>query len=164
MIDMPPIWLQSLISSIFSLLLGGMFPPQKVEVILTKLVRLAIAGDVVFPVLGRLRAAAPLRNFLIITCEKGLNLWGDLPLVHGWAPLFVHLQLFPQGTDGSLLTGHQFLQVLVPQLLPGSTFPCTLTTSLQLRLQVNLCRFTATFSWLFYFTAHHLVVIHFDQG
>lgn len=67
-----------------------------------------------------------------------------------------HLQLLPQGTDGSLLTGNQFLQVLVPQLLPGSAFPCALTAPLQLCLQVDLCRFAATFTRFFHFSTHHL--------
>lgn len=67
-----------------------------------------------------------------------------------------HLQLLPQGADGSLLTGHQFLQVLVPQLLPRSALSRALTTSLQFGLQVDLCRFAAAFSRFLDFTSHHL--------
>lgn len=125
---------------------------------------LAVVADaVVLAVLGRLRAAATLRHFLFVSGQQSFNLWGDLPLIHRRAPLLVHLQLLPQGADGSLLAGNQFLQVLVPQLLPRSALSGALTASLQFGLQVDLRRFAAAFSRFLHFTSHHLVIIHVGE-
>lgn len=121
---------------------------------------LAVAADAVLAVLGRLGAAAALRHFLVVSGQQSFNLGGDLPLIHGRTPLLVHLQLLPQSADGSLLTGNQFLQVLVPQLLPRSALSGALTASFQFGLQVDLCRFAATFARFLNFTSHHLVFIH----
>lgn len=67
-----------------------------------------------------------------------------------------HLELLAQGADGSLLTGHQFLQVLVPQLLPRSALSRALTASLQFGLQVDFRRFATTFSGFLHFPSNHL--------
>lgn len=74
----------------------------------------------------------------------------------GWQQLLYHLQLLPQRADGSLLTGNQFLQVLVPQLLPRPALSGALTASLQFGFQVDFCRFATTFARFLHFTCHHL--------
>lgn len=119
-----------------------------------------VVGGVVFVIFSGFGAAAALRRLLLVSSQQSFDLRRDLPLIHGRAPLFVHLQLLPQGADGSLLAGHQLLQVLVPQLLSGSTLSGTLTASLQLGLQVDLGRFAAAFSRFLHFSRHHLVFIH----
>lgn len=121
---------------------------------------LTVAADAVLAVLGRLGAAATLRQLLVVSGEQSFNLRGNLPLIHGRTPLLVHLQLLPQGADGSLLAGHQLLQVLVPQLLPRPALPRALTASLQFGLQVDFCRFASSFAGFLHFTSHHLVIIH----
>lgn len=118
------------------------------------------AAAVVLVIFGSLGAAAALRRLLFIPSQQSFDFGRDLPLIHGRAPLFVHLQLLPQGADGSLFAGHQLLQVLVSELLPGSTLSGTLTASLKFGLQVNLGRLAATFSRFLHFSRHHLVFIH----
>lgn len=123
-----------------------------------------IAADAaVLAVLGRLGAAAPLWHLVVVSCQQGFDLRRDLALVHGRAPLLVHVKLLPQGTDGPLFTGDQLLQVLVPQLLPGPALPGALPAALQLGLQVDLCRFTAAFSRFLHFTSYHLIIIHLGE-
>lgn len=85
------------------------------------------------------------------------------PLIHSCRPdrtglsaVRYHLQLLPQGADGSLLAGHQLLQVLVPQLLPRSTLSGTLAASFQFCLQVNFGRFATAFSGFLYFPTNNL--------
>lgn len=46
-------------------------------------------GAAVLPVLGRLGAAAALRNLLLVSSQQSLDLRRDLPLIHGRAPLLV---------------------------------------------------------------------------
>lgn len=50
---------------------------------------LTVAADAVLAVLGRLGAAATLRQLLVVSGEQSFNLRGDLPLIHGRTPLLV---------------------------------------------------------------------------
>lgn len=50
---------------------------------------LTAAADGHLAALGGLGAAATLRHFLVISSEQSFDLWGDLPLIHGRAPLLV---------------------------------------------------------------------------
>lgn len=67
-----------------------------------------------------------------------------------------HFKLFSESTDGSLPAWNQLFQVLVPQLLPGSALPRTLTTSFKLCLQVYFGWFTTSLAWFLYFASDHL--------
>lgn len=50
---------------------------------------LTVTADAVLAVLGRLGAAATLRQLLVVSGEQSFNLRGDLPLIHGRTPLLV---------------------------------------------------------------------------
>lgn len=50
---------------------------------------LTVAADAVLAVLGRLGAAATLRQLLVVSGEQSFNLRGNLPLIHGRTPLLV---------------------------------------------------------------------------
>lgn len=49
----------------------------------------AAAADSALAALGGLGAAATLRHFMVVSGEQGFDLGGDLPLIHGRAPLLV---------------------------------------------------------------------------
>lgn len=153
--------------------MGGALPSALTAAAHCHLAALAVLG-----------ATAPCRNLVVLPSEQGLDLGGNLALIHGRAPLLVlhrkskrhfrsaldqsypstihvkmciyHLQLLPQCTDGSLLAGHQLLQVLVPQLFPSPTLSGTLPAALQLGLQVDLGRFPAAFPRFLHLPGHHL--------
>lgn len=107
-------------------------------------------------------ACALLRLGLLIPREQSLDLRRDFPLVHGHAPLLVHFQFLSEPADGRLPAGHQLLQILVAELLPGAALPGTLPAPLQLGLQVNFGGLPAALAWLLHFASDHLTVIHLE--
>ena len=100
----------------------------------------------------------------LLPTEQSFNFRGDFSLVHGHAPLLIHFQLFSKSTDCSLSAGNQLFQILVPQLLPGPTFPRTLPAPLKFGFQIYLCWFTAPFPWLLHFASSHFALVHVRAG